>query len=134
MIELGEPTELVFSQLQPLTLGVTGLMVAIVVTANLLIALMCLYGAWRVRRLTRTLAAIADTFTVFEYNTHTVLCGTPEAIAHGRLGIEQLRQGLQQLQPQVRQIQQLTALVGVSQLIWRRFRAASPGRSLKPNR
>ncbi|NJN88856.1 MAG: hypothetical protein HC881_24460 [Leptolyngbyaceae cyanobacterium SL_7_1] len=95
-------------------------MVTIVVGANLLIALVCLGVARRVWQFKRQLTALADTLVVFESNTHAVLYGAPEAILQGQGGIAQLRQTLQQIRPQVQQIRQLTALVGVGRLLWQR--------------
>jgi hypothetical protein len=74
----------------------------------------------QVWRLKCQLSALADTLTVYESNIHAALYGAPEAILQKQLGVHQLRQTLQQIQPQVQQIRQLTALIGVGQLLWQR--------------
>ncbi|MBD2461758.1 hypothetical protein H6G89_11925 [Oscillatoria sp. FACHB-1407] len=101
-------------------------MVTVVVILNSLIGLACLYAAWRVWRLKRTLAAIADVLIIAERNTHQVLHGAPDAIVKGQLGVYQLRQQTQQLQ----KVQQIMALVGLGRSLWQQ---RTPSRRQKPN-
>lgn len=102
-------------------------MVTIVVGANLLIALVCLMMARQVWRLKCQLSALADTLIVWESNTHALLKGAPEAILQGQIGVYQLRQTLQQVQPQVQQLRQWTALIGIGRLLWQRTRKGKVG-------
>jgi len=96
-------------------------MVFVVVTINLTLALMLLYGAWRVRKLQRPVARLADVISRFERSTHRVLHRAPYAISKGQVGIYRLRQKQQQLEPQLQRIQQVLTLLGLGQQVWRRF-------------
>lgn len=96
-------------------------MVIVVVVINLALALMLLYGAWRVRKLQRPVARLADAISRFERSTYKVLHRAPNAISKGQLGIYRLRQKQQQLEPQLQQMRQVLTLLGLGQQIWRRF-------------
>ncbi|HEY9619912.1 MAG TPA: hypothetical protein V6C78_06070 [Crinalium sp.] len=95
-------------------------MLIIVLSLNGLIALGCLYGVWRVVKLRRSLSRAADALTTAEQICHRVLHNAPEAIMQGQLGSYELRQYYRQLKPQLRQAQQILALFGMGQAIWRR--------------
>ncbi|NJO73323.1 MAG: hypothetical protein HC833_05865 [Leptolyngbyaceae cyanobacterium RM1_406_9] len=88
-------------------------MVIVVVTLNCLIALCCLYAAWRIWRLRRFLAKVTATLTTAERNTHAVLYGAPKGIGSGQTGIYQSRRSYQQLQLQLQQLQQILGWVRV---------------------
>lgn len=97
-------------------------MVTTVLILNGLIALLCLYAAWQVCRLRSTLSAIADSLTAAERATHRVLHGAPQAITTGQLGTAQLRQHYRLLTLQLQQVQQVLALLGMGQLVWRQYK------------
>jgi hypothetical protein len=103
-------------------------MVMVVVTINLLIALLCLYATLQLCHLRQTLAAVAKTLAAAERNTHSTLQNAPEAIIQGQLGIYQLRQAYQQSGPQFQRIRRALALLGLGQSFLRR----SQGNVLKP--
>jgi hypothetical protein len=98
-------------------------MVTVVVIANFLIALLCLYGAWQLWHLRRAFAQAADALIAAEQSTHEVLAGAPEAIMQGQLGTQQLRANYQQLAPKLQQAKQALAVVGWSNAVWQRRRA-----------
>jgi hypothetical protein len=105
-------------------------MVMVVIALNFLIALCCLFAAWRIWRLRRFLAKVTATLMAAERSSHALLYGAPEAIASGQMGIYQLRRSYQQLQPQLQRLQQILGLVSLGQRVWlRRSRFLSPRRS-----
>jgi hypothetical protein len=95
-------------------------MVMVVVILNCLIALCCLYAAWKIWWLRRFLAKVTATLMAAERNTHAVLSGAPEGIGSGQMGIYQLRRSYQQLQPQLRQLHQILRWVRLGQRAWLR--------------
>ena len=99
-------------------------MVTVVCIINTLIALILLYVAWRVRKLRRRLARIADKLSALERTSHKVLNGAPNAISTGRLGIHKLRQGKQSPNLQLLRVKQVLTLLGIGQQIWQRSRLA----------
>ncbi len=100
-------------------------MVTVVVIINLLVALLCLYGAWRMWCLRRAFARAADALTRAEKSTHAVLYGAPQAIMQGRLGAQQLRVSYQQLGPKLSQARQALAVLGLAQSFWQRRRVTA---------
>lgn len=97
-------------------------MVTVVLVLNGLLALLCLSAAWQVWRWRSTLAHVADALTAAERTTHRVLQDAPQAIATGQLGSSQLRQQYRLLALQLRQVQQILALLGLGQWVWRQSR------------
>ncbi len=91
----------------------------VVVALNVLISLLCLYVAWQVWNLRRALGAAADVLTDVERSTYQVLHGAPDAINLGQLGTRGLRASYQQLDLQLQKVQQVLALLGLVQRIWR---------------
>jgi hypothetical protein len=94
-------------------------MVTVVVVLNLLISLLCLYGAWWVWNLRRSLAAATKVLTDAERSTYAVLHGAPNAISQGQLGSRGLRDRYQQLELQLQQVQKVLGLLGLVQSFWR---------------
>ena len=94
-------------------------MVTIVVVLNVLISLLCLYVAWQVWNLRRTLAAVVDALTIAERNTYAVLHGAPNAIYKGQLGVHGLRERYQQLELQLQQVQKVLTVLGLLQSLLR---------------
>lgn len=87
--------------------------IAIAVSLNILIALFGFYLAWRVWRLKQTLGGVTEALTRWEQNAHSGLNpGTlPPAILQGKRNTAGLRYRYAQLQVQIRQLQQVLALV-----------------------
>lgn len=94
-------------------------MLTIVVLANFVLSLLCLYVAWRIWRFSRALSHVTTVLTHAEQNTHQVLYGAPEAIFQGELGAAQLRQRYQQLMPQFQQVRQALAILSLGLSLWR---------------
>lgn len=94
-------------------------MLTIVVLANFVLSLLCLYGAWRIWKFSRALSHAANVLASAEQNTYQVLYGAPEAIFAGQLGVAQLRHRYQQLMPQIQQVRQALALVSLGLSLWR---------------
>lgn len=109
-------------------------MVTVVVVLNVLISLLCLYVAWQVWNLRRTLAAVTEVLNNAERSTYLVLHGAPQAISQGQLGVHGLRESYQQLDLQLQKVQQVLALLGLLQNVWRSARRRSlrsPSRRLR---
>jgi hypothetical protein len=101
-------------------------MVTVIVVLNVLISLLCLYAAWKVWNLRRVLAAAADAVTLAERNTYALLHGAPKNISQGQLGVHGLRERYQQLEQQLRKVQQvLTLLVLVQRILPSALRVVS---------
>jgi hypothetical protein len=100
-------------------------MVTVVVIINLLLAMLCLYGAWHFWHLRRAFAQAANALIVAEQSTHDTLYGAPQAIRQGQIGASQLRVSYQQLEPKLQRAQQALALLGWSKSVWQRQRATS---------
>jgi len=96
-------------------------MLIFVVLFNSALALIFLYAAWRVWRLRRQIGQVADKILAYERSINVVLHKAPNAIAKGQIGINQLRQKQQQLQPQLQRMRQILALIGLGRQIWRQF-------------
>lgn len=94
-------------------------MITVVIVLNLLIALLCLIGAWSFLQLRRSLADITFTLTEAERNTHEVLYNAPENIRNGQLGLYELRQAYQRSGLQLQRVQRGMLLLGLSRSIWR---------------
>lgn len=93
-------------------------MVTVIVVLNVLISLLCLYAARKVWNLRRVLAAAVDAVTLAERNTYALLHGAPKNISQGQLGVHGLRERYQQLEQQLRQVQQVLTLLVLIQRIW----------------
>lgn len=108
-------------------------MVTVVLIFNVLIALLCLYVAWRVWQLRRALANIANALTVAERSTHNVLANAPNAIGQRQQGIYHLRRQYQQIEVYLQQVQKILSLLGLGQVVWQWYaRNPSMGRSPVP--
>jgi len=85
----------------------------VIISLNLLIALIGFYVAWKVWRLRQTLAKVADILIAAERNTDNVLHGAPQAIIRGQLGIYQLRQSYLKSGPQLQRVRRALLLLGL---------------------
>lgn len=85
----------------------------IVIALNLLISLLCLFVAWRVWRLQVLLSRVADVLVRAELKTHAILDKAPHTIIKGQRGTSALQQRYRSLMNQVRQVQQILAIVSL---------------------
>ncbi len=95
-------------------------MLQAVVVTNFFLSLVCLFVAWKIWQLRRTLAQVADTLLSVERNTHNILYGAPKAISQGQVGTAQLRKHYQQLEPQLQRARQSLALLSLGLGLWQR--------------
>ena len=82
-----------------------------VILINLGISLLCLFVAWKIWKLRKTLSKVADTLINAERQTHQVLYGAPNAIIKGQYGTRRLRTQYGRLNAQLVKVQQLLAVV-----------------------
>ncbi|ARV62277.1 hypothetical protein BZZ01_29880 [Nostocales cyanobacterium HT-58-2] len=94
-------------------------MVTVVVVINILLSLILLYVAWRVRRFKRRLTRITNILVAAEGSSHAVLNRAPEAIYIGHQNIHNLRQDNQPPRRQLQQIRQIFSLLALGQQVWR---------------
>ncbi|MBO1346300.1 MAG: hypothetical protein EBE86_002345 [Hormoscilla sp. GUM202] len=85
----------------------------IVIALNLLISLLCLFVAFRVWRLRQTLSRVADALISAELETHAILHPAPHSIIKGQRGTSALRRQYRSLMNQVKQVQQILAIVSL---------------------
>lgn len=96
-------------------------MVTVVVILNLLIALLCLYVAWRMWQLRRVLAKATDALIAAEHSTHQVLSDAPEFVLRGQGGVAHLRKQYLRAALQLQKAQQILTLLGLGQFVWKRY-------------
>ncbi|MGQ4649967.1 hypothetical protein [Lyngbya aestuarii] len=94
-------------------------MLTVVIVINLLISLLCLSVAWRVWKLRRQLATVADILRAAERSTQRVLHQAPNFVHQRQSGIHGLRERSQQLELQLQKIKQVLILLGLAQGVWR---------------
>lgn len=99
-------------------------MVAIVVSVNLIIALACCYGAWRIWRLRRVLGQIANALVAWEPPSQQVL----QPVLKMQANVTKRRDRYIALRLQLRQLKQILVLIGVGQRFWIRYRRGRPKR------
>ncbi|MBW4626945.1 MAG: hypothetical protein KME49_15935 [Brasilonema octagenarum HA4186-MV1] len=93
-------------------------MVTVVVVINILISLILLYVAWRVRRLKRRLTRIANIFIAAERSSHAVLYTAPQAFYTSLGNINNLRHKDQPARLQIQRLRQIFSLVALGQQVW----------------
>jgi hypothetical protein len=108
-------------------LGLKNAEMIIIISLNLLIALIGFYVAWKVWRLQRTLAKVAEILIAAERNTDHALQGAPQAIIKGQLGVYQLRQAYRQSGPQFQRVRQALLLLGLGRSL-----VQQPNRFIRP--
>lgn len=102
-------------------------MVTIVVLVNIVISLMLLYLAQKLRKITYTLAFLADSLNQFERATYQLLHTTPENIYRGAENIHNLRLENQIRKQQIQQLRQIISLIIlVKQIYQGQFRSSIP--------
>lgn len=106
-------------------------MVIVVILFNLILAIACLYVAWRIGQLRSALAKAADAMISAERATHRVLAGAPRGILRGQTGIYQLRQQYQHLELRLQRVQKILSLLGLTKVVWQWYgRSAATTRRL----
>ncbi|HEY9616387.1 MAG TPA: hypothetical protein V6C64_06085 [Microcoleaceae cyanobacterium] len=95
-------------------------MLIIVLVANLFIGLACLFVAWQVWQLRRSLAKVTHTLLYVEEAVHGVLYGAPGAILIAKRGTYQLRKNYRQLEGQLQRVQQVIGVLSIGQMLWQR--------------
>lgn len=95
-------------------------MLAAILIVNALIALVCFYLTWRVLKLRRTLARVADVLFDVERNTHYLLQDAPDGIRSGQVGTQQFRRQYRQLELQMRRVRKVLALLSFGRWAWQR--------------
>lgn len=93
-------------------------MLTAILIANAIIALLCMLVTWRLWSLRLVFRQVADTLISVEKSTHAVLYNAPDAIYQGQIGVHQLREQYQQLEPKLRQARQLLMLLSLGQVAW----------------
>jgi uncharacterized protein YhhL (DUF1145 family) len=96
------------------------LLLTIVLITNAFLALICLWVAWKIWQLRRTLARVTDTLLYVEQVVYQVLHSAPTAILKGQTGSQALQQQYQNLQIQLQRLQQILALVSFGRSLWAR--------------
>lgn len=95
-------------------------MVTTVICFNLLISVFCLWLAWRIGRLRKRLARIADVLIMAEKRSDRVLFHAPERIIRGQRGTRWARQRYALLAQQWAQVEQVLSILSLVLGIWRR--------------
>ena len=103
-------------------------MVTVVVVINVLISIVCLYVAWRIGKLRRRIAKLADKIIAAERGTHAVLRKAPTGILKGQQGAQHLQERYQQLENRLQRLQQVLMLLSVGQKVWQGRRRAGTWR------
>ncbi|NMF84234.1 hypothetical protein [Nodosilinea sp. P-1105] len=98
--------------------------IVIAIGLNLVIALGCFYGAWRLWQLRRSLGAIANALTTWEHHTdHSLNPDTlPPTILRGQRGTAQVRYHYQRLRQQIQQLRQVMVVISLLPVVGRRVR------------
>jgi hypothetical protein len=86
----------------------------------LLIGIACLFVAWQVWKLRKTLVGVINTLDSVERSVYNILHPAPGYIYKGQSGSRTLRQKYENLQPQFERLQQVLALLSLGQTLWRR--------------
>lgn len=95
-------------------------MVVVVLICNGVIGLVCLLVAWQVWKLKSQIAQVTETLVWLEQAIYDIFHPAPEAILKGQIGIHQLRQSYQGLEPQIQRLRQVLTLLNLGQAVWRR--------------
>lgn len=95
-------------------------MVTTVICLNLLISAFCLWLAWRIGRLRKRLARIADVLIMAEKRTDRVLFHASERIIRGQRGTRWVRDRYALLAQQWAQVEQVLSILSLVLGIWRR--------------
>ncbi len=97
-------------------------MLWLVIELNIIISIFCFYLAWRIRKFQQILLQVEQTLSLIDNCTNKILTKTPEFLQQRQQRVNQLRQLYQQLDLQVKQVQQVVAMFWLIRTIWHRFR------------
>ncbi|WP_448560805.1 hypothetical protein [Trichothermofontia sp.] len=95
-------------------------MITFVLGFNLVVSLISLFIAWKLWQVRLTLARAASVLSSVERQTHRVLSPAPHYIMIGERGTHSLRQRLQRLDGQLRQLRQLLGILRFCLTLWQR--------------
>jgi hypothetical protein len=104
-------------------------MVTVVLIFNVALAGLCWYGAWRIWRLRRTFAEVADGLTLAEQQLYHLLHETPSTLLQAQQSAQQWRYQYGIIQGRIQQVQQFMALLGLGRLVWQQYSARSTARA-----
>lgn len=93
-------------------------MLIVIIATNLLISLACFYVARLMWRYRLVIEGLERRILNMERQTHSVLSVAPQFVMTGQRGSELLRQRYDQLQGQLRQLEQGVALVSLGLRLW----------------
>lgn len=96
-------------------------MLWLVIEINILISIFCFYLAWRIWRFRQILLQVEQTLSLIENCTDNILKKTPRFFTLRKQRVNRLRQLYQQLELQIKQVQQLMAMLWLLRTIWYRF-------------
>lgn len=94
-------------------------MLTIVLTINLMLAALCLWVAWQVWRLKRSLGRVADTLIDVEQTAHPLLYGAPQHIAERYQHVEEVCDRIRTIEPQLRRARQAIRVIAWQHQRWR---------------
>ncbi|MGD1701497.1 hypothetical protein [Dapis sp. BLCC M229] len=97
-------------------------MLWLVIEVNIIISIFGFYLAWRIWRFRQKLLKLERNLSLIDNCTNNILSTTPEFLQIRRQRVNQLRQLYQQLDLQVKQVQQVVAMFWLLRTIWYRFR------------
>ncbi len=97
-------------------------MLWLLIELNIIISIFCLYLAWRISRFRQILQQVEQTLNLINNCTNNVLSQTPEFLQNRQQRVNKLRQQYQQLDRQIKPLQQIVAMFWLLRTIWHRFR------------
>lgn len=102
-------------------------MVTVVLVLNSFIALFGFYVAWRLWQLRVALTHTTEALTAAERATQRVLSRAPQTFHNRQRGLRHLRQHYRRVGLHLQRVEQLLAILGLSQAVWQWYRRR-PGR------
>lgn len=100
-------------------------MVTLVILINVLISIVCFYIAWRIVKLRRQIAKIANKIIGAERRVYAALHNAPTKISKGQRGAQQIQERYQQLEAKLQRLQQVVMLLSLGVRVWQGRRRTS---------